>query len=322
MPSYTCPVCDEQFSASGIVRTHAWEMHNACHYCGEQFDDEKHLYTHWLTSHPDVLSQVDYKRAEAVVDSRTFAERLSNHGISAAVGGLRRRTVLLAGGAAIVGGAAAVGTSLIKGGEGGDTSNNGNQGTEPDVTAPVPPSPDDHRYAVAGTADADVTVTYFGSWKCPYCARFGTDFLPTLVTDYVDPGKITLEYRNLTYLNGKPFQGPDAPAAARAGLAVWNNTPKSYWAYHESVMANQPPESKQWATADRLTSFAQTAGVPDPSVVRTAIQETKYDDALRATSTAATEAGVQGTPILLVDGTRVSPFKKDQTRRLIEEAIA
>lgn len=173
-----------------------------------------------------------------------------------------------------------------------------------------------------GTGNADATVTYFGSWKCPYCAQFSTGFLSTLVTDYVKPGQIALKFRNLAYIGGKPFLGPDAPAAARAGLAVWNDDPESYWPYHEYVFRNQPPESKRWATADTLTSFAQEAGVTDPSVVRTAIQENKYEDALRATSDAVADAGVSGTPTLLVDGTTVSPFKKDRTRRLIEETIA
>lgn len=300
-------------------------MHDACHYCGEQFDDEKTLYTHWLTSHPNELSRIDYKRAEAAVDSLTFTERLSNQGVSVAVGGLRRRTLLLAGGATIAGGTAAVATTLTKG---DNTSDNRNRNAEPEsqkgpvATVSVPPSPGGHRYAVAGTTDADVTVTYFGSWKCPHCARFSTSFLPTLVNDYVEPGKITLKYRNLSYLNGEPFLGSDAPAAGRAGLAVWSNDPASYWAYHEYVMANQPSESGQWATTDRLVSFAQKAGVTDPSVVRTAIQGIKYEDALRATSNVAAKVGVQGTPILLVDGTTVSAFEKDRTRRLIEAAIA
>lgn len=319
MASNTCPVCEEEFSAAGSVRDHTWDVHGACHYCGEHCEDDQALYTHWLSAHPDDLSRVDRKRAESVVDSLTFTDRLSNQGVTAAVGGLRRRT-LLAGSAAVVGGAGLVGAILAQPGDTGSPRSTSDAAAI--GTAPLPPSPDEHRYAVTGTGDADVTVTYFGSWKCPYCAQFSTGFLPTLVTDYVESGKIAIKFRNLTYIDGDPFLGPDAPAAARAGLAVWNHDPESYWSYHEYVLRNQPPESKRWATADRLTSFAQKAGVADPSVIRTAIQEQQYEDALRATSDAVTNAGVSGTPTLLVDGTTVSPFKKDRTRRLIEDAIA
>lgn len=320
MPSNTCPNCDEQFGSSGDVHEHTWDVHGACHYCGEQFDDEEALYKHWLTTHSDTLSRVDRKRAESAVDSLTFTNRLSNQGVGAAVGGLRRRQLLLASGVAVVGGAGAMGTVLN---ESGPVSRN--SGPASDTSSAdsfiVPPSPAKHRYAVTGTGDAGVTVTYFGNWKCPYCAKFSTGFLPTLVTDYVKPGKINLKFRNLTYIDGKPFLGPDTPAAARAGLAVWNNDPASYWPYHEYVLRNQPPESKQWATADKLISFAQEVGVTDSSVIRTAIQQEKYESALRATSDAATAAGLQGTPVLLVDGTTVSPFDKKRTRRVIEDAI-
>lgn len=87
MTSNTCPVCEEEFSAAGSVRDHTWDVHGACHYCGEECEDDQALYTHWLTVHPDELSRVDRKRAESAVDSLTFTDRLSNQGVTAAVGG-------------------------------------------------------------------------------------------------------------------------------------------------------------------------------------------------------------------------------------------
>jgi protein-disulfide isomerase len=172
-----------------------------------------------------------------------------------------------------------------------------------------------------GSADAEVTVTYFGSWKCPYCAQFSTGMLSQLVTDYVDPGTITLEFRDLAYIGGEPFLGPDAPAAGQAGLAVWNAEPASYWSFHEYVFQNQPPEREQWATAEQLVEFARSAGVSKTEAVRTAIQENQYEDALRATGRAASDSGVNSTPTLLIDGTTINPLgNEDRTRRLIEDA--
>ena len=325
MAPTTCPVCDEQFNASGSTRDHAWAAHQACHYCGEQVDNKETLYTHWLAVHSEELSRSDHKRAESAVGPLTFTDRLAQQGAAAAVGGLRRRTFLLGGGTAAIGGAAIVGVVFDRMGD-----KNGNEtrtGTTTSKTgsvsaAPIPSSVNNHDYAVAATGDADVTVTYFGSWKCPYCGQFSAEFLPTLISDYVESGEITLEFRNLTYIDGDPFLGPDAPAAGQAGLAIWNEYPESYWAYHEYLFRNQPPENKRWATADNLVSFAQKAGVPDPSVIRTAIQDGKYEDQLRATSQAAAAAGIDGTPTLLVEGTPVSPFEKERTRRLIEDEIS
>ena len=325
MTMNTCPVCNDRSHSSGAVRDHAWKAHRACHHCGTQLDDKETLYTHWLAVHGDELPRKDRKMAESEIGSLTFADRLTHQGPVTALGGLRRRTVLLAGGTVISGGTAALG-GIFNRSSGRD--NNGTSDAESTgqtgtvATAPIPSAPDEYRYATMGSADTDATVTYFGSWKCPYCARFSTDFLSTLVTEYIESGKIALKFRNLSYINGKAFLGPDAPAAGRAGLAVWNNDPDSYWAYHEYVLQNQPPESKTWGTADTLVSFGREAGVDDPSVIRTAIQEKQYEEALRATSQAAAQAGINGTPTLLIDGTTVSPFKEDRTRQLIEDAIA
>lgn len=331
MTRFECPVCGDEYKAAGALRDHAWTVHGACHYCGESFDDEETLYVHWLATHEGELSRADRKRADTEVGELTVGDRFVHQGPWAAVTGVSRRSLLIAGGAALAGGAATVGgvfsgaTKTDAGSQKEETeTSRGGGDSQPGAvaSAPVPSSPAEHRYPVMGPADAAVTVTYFGSWKCPHCARFSTGFLSTLVRDYVDPGKITLKFRDLAYINGDPFLGPDAPAAGRAGLAVWNDDPQSYWAYHEAVMANQPSDRKRWATADRLVSVAQHAGVADPSVVRTAIDEQKYEDTLRATSTAAADAGVQGVPTLLVNGTTVSPFNEAQTRQLIEDAIA
>ena len=320
MPPNMCPVCDKEFSTLGAVHDHAWNAHSACHYCGEQFNDDEGLYTHWILSHPNELSKRDYKRANSTVESISFTDRLSKQGAGAAVGSLQRRALLLAGGTAVVGGAAAVGKTLNK----TKTSSTVGEPNSGEIVegAPLPSSIANHQYAVAGTGNTDITVTYFGNWKCPYCAQFSTGFLSTLITDYVKPGEITLKYRNIAYIGGDPFLGPDAPAAAQAGLAVWNNDPDSYWRYHEYVFQNQPPESKQWATTERLMSFAEETNVSDPSVIRSAIQGRRYEDALRKTSDDASAANIQGTPTLLVDGTTVSPFEEDKTRRVIESAIA
>lgn len=326
-PTHTCPMCGEGFSAAGAVRNHAWEAHTACHYCGEQFenDDDEVLFRHWLASHPGELTRADSNRAEAAVDSLTFTDRLEYGGIGTAVAGISRRRLLFAVGAATIAGLAVGSTVLDRGdsaggpGSGAPTDSTGGSGGV--ANAPVPAAPDEYRYAMTATADSAPVVTYFGSWKCPYCAQFSTGFLAQIVTDYVQPGEIALEFRDLAYINGEPFLGPDAPAAGRAGLAVWNTDPDSYWPYHEYVFRNQPPESDRWATADNLVAFARESGVSDPGAVRTAVQENEYEDSLQATTDAATGVGIQGTPTLVVNGTTVSPFDEEKTRRLIGDAV-
>jgi protein-disulfide isomerase len=221
------------------------------------------------------------------------------------------------------------GTVALAGCLGGGSG--GNDGTPvppsdgPIATAPLPDAPADREYAEMGTGDP--VVTYFGNWKCPFCAEFsvGSDRvlpLEELVTEYVEPGDLRVRYRGVAYTgNGDPFLGPDAPRATRAGLAVWTSDPASYWRYHEYVMANQPSESEQWATTDRLVAFAEGAGVAEPATVRERIEAGTFEGRVEATSDAFRQAGAEGTPSLLVDGETVSPFDPEAAREALDSLV-
>jgi protein-disulfide isomerase len=307
-----CPVCNETVGTSSELREHTWSTHSACHHCGESFGggDKEALYRHWLSAHPDELSRIDRNRAEAAVGEITARDLAASGEFAAAVGSIPRRWLLLAGGT-VAGGGVLAGLLL------GDGT--GRDSVEPIADVPLPSTPDAHQYAIMGSTESAPVVTYFGNWKCPYCAQFSTGFFRNLVSEYVRPGKIAIEYRNLTYLGGEPFLGPDAPAAARAGLAVWANEPGAYWAFHDHVFANQPPERRAWATADRLASFAEAAGVSDPGVIRTAIRNRRYESALRDTTRAAQASGVTGTPTLVADGRAVSALDRSSVRSLLDD---
>lgn len=236
-----------------------------------------------------------------------------------------RRRFLAAAGLAGVSGLA--GCSSLGGPSGSDGGGSG-VGTPPPGAvsgAPIPDDPPSFDYATAGTGDAPV-VTYVGNWKCPFCAGFSTGesdepvlALGTILSEYVEPGDVSLRYRGLAYgSNGEPFLGPDAPRATRAGLAVWTVDPESYWNYHEHVMANQPPESETWATTDRLVRFAEQAGVASVEEVRSAIEDGQFEERVAATTEAAADAGVGGTPALVIDGDVHSPFEPQKTRDALD----
>jgi protein-disulfide isomerase len=195
----------------------------------------------------------------------------------------------------------------------------------PVTTAPLPDEAS--TYARMGTDGP--TVTYYGNWKCPFCAEFavGSDrvvSLSTVVEEYLTSGNLSLEYRSVAYLDGDPFLGADAPLAARAGLSVWNRDREAYWTYHETVMATQPPEGEQWATADRLAGFAEAAGVRDAAGLREDLQSGAYEDEVRVNTDPFLAAfGDQraGTPAVVVDGTPYSPFQPEQFRGALDSLV-
>jgi len=188
--------------------------------------------------------------------------------------------------------------------------------------APIPEDPGAYEYETMGNGDAPVTATYVSNWKCPHCADFSSGFLGTIVEEYVEPGDLAIQHRALAYTDRGPWMGQDAPRAAEAGLAVWNADPDNYWAYHEHVMANQGDPNETWATTDRLVGFAEDIGVSDAEAVRTAIEDGTYDDAVRATATAVSQAGVTSTPTLVIDGKVVSALEESAVRSTLDDAIS
>lgn len=225
-----------------------------------------------------------------------------------------RREVLAALGTA--GSASLAGCSgLVR--DGGDGS-----GSSAVANAEPPSETRGLRYAQAGGSGP--RITYYGNWKCPVCAEFSNGServlsLGTIIEDYVQPGNLRLRYRALAYRSdGAPFLGPDAPRAARAGLAVWNEAPSAYWPFHETVMAEQPPESETWATVEQLIDFADSAGVSALDSIRTAIERGAYQDLVEATAERAGTLGVTGTPTLVIDDELYSPFNSEQTRSALD----
>lgn len=188
----------------------------------------------------------------------------------------------------------------------------------------IPSNPDQYEYPTMGPDDAPVTVQFFGSYKCPYTREFALTFLNDLVESYVRSGDIQIRYRNVTFRNGEPFLGPDAPKAARAGLAVWENDPEHYWPYFATLFQSQPPERNAWGTTAQLQKFANAAGVTREArrAIATAIENNRYTSRIQASVDAAEQNGVNTVPRVVVDGETLSPnLEPESVVEAIEQAV-
>lgn len=195
----------------------------------------------------------------------------------------------------------------------------------PDVTFPrslLPDDPGDFEYARLGSADAPVTATLYGNWKCPYTREFVLDAMADVVAEFVEPDDAALEFRALSYRNGDPLLGDDAPRAARAALEIWRSAPERYWAYFASVFTNQPDADDEWATTDNLLRFAEAAGVSDPDAVGEAVVGGDHRDAVRATTDRATARNVTSVPRLATRNEVTAPtVDLEATRRQLRRAV-
>ncbi|CQR52932.1 MULTISPECIES: DsbA family protein [Haloferax] len=186
-------------------------------------------------------------------------------------------------------------------------------------TESLPSLQTDNRYPTVGTADT--TVTVYGNWKCPYTQEFVQQQFGTLIEDYVATGDLSVEFRNVAYMDGEPYLGPDAPRASEAGLAVWNIDPESFWTYFAYVFANQPQERYDWATTDNLVRIAEEADVNGIDQIQRAIRSRAYAQSVQLSADSAAELDITTVPRVVSDDEVTAPTVDfEATREQLERA--
>jgi len=186
---------------------------------------------------------------------------------------------------------------------------------------PIPEAPGRHAYATMGDGRGP-TATVFGNWKCPYTQEFVLQHLPRIIEKYVRPGDLTIRFRALSYQNGDPFLGADAPRAARAGLTVWHRDPDAFWRYFGTAFLNQPQERYEWATTEQLAEIATAAGVDETNEVALEIKDGAHADAVHETVDAAARAGVTTVPRVVVNGEVTAPtVAYEETKNALDAVV-
>lgn len=187
----------------------------------------------------------------------------------------------------------------------------------------VPDSHSEYTYPVMGHADAPITATLYGSWKCPYTQEFVHGYLQTIVKKFVQSGDLMLKFREVAYDDGKPYHGRDELSAAHAGLAIWNHAPEKFWRYFAILFANQGNSMSSWATPERLLEFANFADVSKSGTIRNEIQAEKYKSVIKKTTAKTKKLNIDGIPRVVVRGTVTAPtVNPKHTVRQITRALA
>ncbi|MEA2256538.1 MAG: hypothetical protein QOG35_2583 [Solirubrobacteraceae bacterium] len=171
-----------------------------------------------------------------------------------------------------------------------------------------------------GRADAPVHLIEFADLQCPFCREYALQTMPILIQDYVRTGKVSMEFRNLSFL------GPDSVAAGRAASAaaaqnrLWNFTDLFYY--------NQGKENSGYVSPAFLSRLTTAAGV-DATRAKTDAAASSAQAPLAAANTLASRYGVQSTPTILVGprGGTMKPVAADPTdtsafKAAIDQALA
>ncbi|MFE3205064.1 DsbA family protein [Embleya sp. NPDC059237] len=150
---------------------------------------------------------------------------------------------------------------------------------------------------VGGDA-APVTVTVYEDFRCPFCKRFEANFGP-LLADYIQAGKIKVDYHIASFLDGKLGGTGSVKAANAARCSVDTGR---FAAYHAVLFKNQPDESEDGYTTGRLLDLAgQVQGLRGETF--DACVNTDANAAWVSASESTFElSGVSATPAIAVDG--------------------
>jgi protein-disulfide isomerase len=146
-----------------------------------------------------------------------------------------------------------------------------------------------------GNPAAKVTIVEYADLRCPVCAQFSKQELPTVMSDLVRSGKAKLQLRLW------PITQPqsDSVAANLAGAAA--ATQNQAWRFAELWWANQGEETSSYATPGYIHAIATGAGL-DLSKLDADRSSQAATDSLNTTDTAARKLNLPGTPSIVVTG--------------------
>jgi protein-disulfide isomerase len=170
-----------------------------------------------------------------------------------------------------------------------------------------------------GADSANVTLIEYADLQCPFCRVYSEDVFPTIVDEYVRPGRVKTEFRGLAFI------GEDSVEARRYVLAA--GLQDRLWQLQEALYRNQGDENSGWVTDDLLERLAGENGL-DWSRLKTDAASAEVTQEIDATSAEAARRQVPGTPTFFVqigDGepyvVQPSSLSIDAFRPILDDAL-
>lgn len=199
----------------------------------------------------------------------------------------RNRLLLLA---AAVAAAVIVVVVLIVAGAGKDSSKTAT-GADPNAAKAHPFKGVPQRGATLGSASAPATLTVYEDPQCPFCRDWNVNALPSVVADYVRPGKLKIVYRGVNIIGPNSEQGLRAVYAAGRQNKLWNVS--------EGLYAQQGEENSGWITDEVIRQVATDAGA-DAKAILAAASSSAVTAELQASQDEARAIGLPGTPTFIL----------------------
>ncbi len=167
-----------------------------------------------------------------------------------------------------------------------------------------------------GDLDAPVVLSEWADLRCPYCAKVTTEIMPTVIAEYVDTGKVRLEFNDVSFFGEDSTTGAVAlRAAAEQGR---------FAEYLHTVHAAAPAEGGHPdLPREKLIAFATTAGVPDIERFTADLDREDLRQAVESSTLRAQQLGINSVPFFVAGNQAISGAQPIEVfRQLLDAQLA
>lgn len=184
-------------------------------------------------------------------------------------------------------------------------------GTQATASEALPEVPD----MTLGDPAAKVKLTEYASYTCPHCATFHANVFKALKRDYIDTGKVHFTLREVYF----DRYGLWAAMVARCGGEM------RYFGISDMLFSGQ----REWAGSDdpgtvvqNLRRIGRTAGLTDEALDACMADGAMAQAMIETFQTNAEADGVEGTPTLIINGTKHRNMSYADLRAILDAELA
>jgi protein-disulfide isomerase len=153
------------------------------------------------------------------------------------------------------------------------------------------------KFDTLGEPGAKATIVEYADLKCPFCADWARDSLPTVVDELVRTGKAKLVFRPLTLIDDNTGLTDSINAAKYAGAVGLQN---KMFQYIDLFYLNQKAENEVYATETFLKNIGAQVDGLNVDEAWDNRENPKVTALLDSSNKDSHEAGVTGTPSFFV----------------------
>jgi protein-disulfide isomerase len=153
---------------------------------------------------------------------------------------------------------------------------------------------------ILGAPAAPVTLIEYADLQCPFCRQYSEDVFPSIVEEYVRPGRVKTEFRGVAIL------GEDSEEALRYVVAA--GLQDRLWQLQEALFRNQGAEQSGWVTEELVRELAVEIPGLDVNRLFADAESDEVQQRIDETAAQAEAAEVPGTPTFFIQIGEDDPY--------------